>query len=69
MIERVAPSAATVLLPGDSGTGMEVLARALHDLSSRVRERFAAINYAEIPDKFLDRELFGYEQLALTGAP
>jgi two-component system NtrC family response regulator len=68
MIERVAPSDATVLLLGDSGTGKEVLARALHQLSSRAKERFVAINCAAIPENLLESELFGYEKGAFTGA-
>ncbi len=68
MVERVAPSDATVLLLGDSGTGKEVLARALHQLSPREKERFVAINCAAIPENLLESELFGYEKGAFTGA-
>ncbi len=68
MVERVAPSDATVLLLGDSGTGKEVLARALHQLSPRAKERFVAINCAAIPENLLESELFGYEKGAFTGA-
>ena len=68
MVERVAPSDATVLLLGDSGTGKEVLARAVHDLSNRAKERFVAINCAAIPENLLESELFGYEKGAFTGA-
>jgi two-component system, NtrC family, response regulator len=68
MVERVAPSDATVLLLGDSGTGKEVLARALHQLSPRATERFVAINCAAIPENLLESELFGYEKGAFTGA-
>jgi len=67
-IERLAPTNATVLLLGDSGTGKEVLARALHQLSPRKDKRFVAINCAAIPDTLLEAELFGYEKGAFTGA-
>ncbi len=67
-VERVAPTNATVMLLGDSGTGKEVLARALHSLSSRRAERFVAINCAAIPENLLESELFGYEKGAFTGA-
>jgi two-component system, NtrC family, response regulator len=67
MIEKVAPSDATVLLLGESGTGKEVLAQGLHDASKR-KGRFVAINCAAIPDTLLESELFGYEKGAFTGA-
>ena len=67
-VEKVAPSDATILLLGDSGTGKELCARSLHDLSPRVSGRFIAINCAAIPENLLESELFGYERGAFTGA-
>lgn len=68
IIEKVASSTVTVALFGDSGTGKEVLARGLHQLSPRAANRFVAINCAAIPENLLESELFGYEKGAFTGA-
>ncbi|HWW69873.1 MAG TPA: PEP-CTERM-box response regulator transcription factor [Duganella sp.] len=67
-VEKVAPSSATVMLLGDSGSGKELIARGLHNLSARADKRFVAINCAAIPEHLLESELFGYEKGAFTGA-
>ena len=67
-IEKVAPADATVLLLGDSGTGKELCARALHGKNPSISGRFVAINCAAIPENLLESELFGYEKGAFTGA-
>ena len=68
MIEKLAPTQATVLLLGESGTGKERLANALHALSPRATKSMVAINCAAIPENLLESELFGYERGAFTGA-
>ena len=68
MVEKVASSDATVMLLGESGTGKELLARGLHQSSSRRNEKFVAINCAAIPENLLESELFGFEKGAFTGA-
>jgi two-component system NtrC family response regulator len=68
MIEKVAPTDASVLLLGESGTGKELLTNALHQLSGRRGNNFVVINCAAIPETLLESELFGYEKGAFTGA-
>jgi two-component system NtrC family response regulator len=67
-VEKIAPSSATVMLLGASGSGKELLARGLHGLSGRRDKRFVAINCAAIPEHLLESELFGHEKGAFTGA-
>jgi DNA-binding NtrC family response regulator len=68
MIKKVAPSDARVLITGGNGTGKELVARLLHELSNRVKMPFIEVNCAAIPSELIESELFGHEKGAFTSA-
>ena len=68
LIERVPRAMCPVFITGESGSGKELVAQTIHNLSKRRRERFVAINCGAVPPTLIENELFGHERGAFTGA-
>lgn len=68
LIDRIAPTNSNVLVLGDTGTGKELAARRIHDLSQRVHQPFVAVNCGALPENLVESELFGHRKGAFTGA-
>jgi len=68
LVEKVAPTSATILVTGESGSGKEVIARAIHHYSTRASKSWIDVNCAALPENLLESELFGYEKGAFSGA-
>jgi transcriptional regulator with GAF, ATPase, and Fis domain len=68
VIEQIGETDVTVLIQGESGVGKEIVAREVHEVSSRAKNAFVKVNCAALPTNLLESELFGYEKGAFTGA-
>jgi transcriptional regulator with PAS, ATPase and Fis domain len=68
LIRSIAPTAASVLINGESGAGKELIAKAIHDQSDRLGQSFVAVNCGAIPSELMESELFGHKKGSFTGA-
>jgi len=68
LIDRISPTDSTVVILGETGTGKELIARAIHDRSSRVEKPFVAVNCGALPENLIESELFGHRKGSFTGA-
>src|SRR5690606_29224602 len=68
VLDKIAPTSATVVIEGETGTGKEVVAQTIHDLSKRAKEPFIVFDCGAVPESLIESELFGHEKGSFTGA-